>query len=167
MKKKLRIWPYISGQNFIKLRALGRCPGRFESEIVDEALSAYFSHERDDKRDAAIIRRLDRMTRQIEGLKRNQIISSEAFALYVRYFLTVTPPVPSQDKDAARSQGSVRFEGYLESLKRLLDNGDRVLFTALEDVVVDESAYFTQEELMRMHVPTPEKGAEIAEVENV
>ncbi|PHR54946.1 MAG: CopG family transcriptional regulator [Robiginitomaculum sp.] len=167
MKKKLRIWPYISGQNYIKLRALGRCPGRFESEIVDEALSAYFSHERDDKRDAAIIRRLDRMTRQVEGLKRNQIISSEAFALYVRYFLTVTPSVPPQDKNAARSQGAVRFEGYLESLKRLLDNGERVLFTALEDVVIDESAYFTQEELMRMHVPKPDKTGQKAEVENV
>ncbi|PCI53380.1 MAG: CopG family transcriptional regulator [Alphaproteobacteria bacterium] len=171
MAKKPRIHPYITQDNYVRLRALGKCPGRYESEIVDKALAAFFSNEVDDKRDAALIRRLDRMTRQMEGLKRKQIINAEAFALYVRYFLTVIPAVPNQDKDAARSQGAVRFENYLQSLKRVLEDGERVLFTALEDVVVDESAYFTKEELMRMHIPQPKKNADRksqkAEVENV
>lgn len=167
MAKKPRIHPYISTDNYIRLRALGKCPGRYESEIVDQALAAYFSNEVDDKRDAAIIRRLDRMTRQSELLKRNQIISSEAFALFVRYFLTVIPAVPDQEKELARSQGASRFESYLESLQSILDGGERVLFNALEDVVVDESVCFTPEELMRMHIPQPERKSQKAEVENV
>lgn len=166
MAKKPRIHPYISSDNFVRLRALGKCPGRYESEIVDKALAAFFSHERDDKRDAALIRRLDRMTRQMEVIKRNQIISSEAFALYVRYFLTVIPPVPEPDKEAARSQGHARFETYLKSLKRVLEDGERVLFTALEDVVVDESAFFTKDELMRLHIPAPKRTPAETEVEN-
>ncbi len=157
MISKPRIHPYISPDNFVRLQALTKCPGRRESEIVDKALAAFFSFEREDGRDGALIRRLDRMTRQMEGLKRDQIISAEAFALFVRYFLTVIPQVPNQDKAAAQAQGAARFETYLDSLKTLLEDGSRVLFTALDDVLVDESAFFTQEELMRLHKPVPAK----------
>jgi len=108
--KNPRIHPYISEDTFVRLRALAQCPGRNESEVVEKALAAFFSREYEDKRDGALIRRLDRMTRQMEGLQRKQIISGEAFALFVRYFLTVIPPVADADKAAAQSQGQGRFE---------------------------------------------------------
>jgi len=151
---KPRIHPYISEDSYGHLRAWAKRPGRNESEIVDAALAAYFSHEYDDKRDGALVRRLDRMTRQIEELKRNQIISSEAFSLYIRYFLTVIPPVDEPDKKAAQSQGQARFESYLQSLKTVLDDGERCLFGVMDDVMVDETAFFTTEELARLGKPT-------------
>lgn len=160
--KNPRIHPYICEDNYVRLRALAARPGHNESEIVDRALSAFFGHEMDDRRDAALIRRLDRMTRQSDVLKRNQIISAEAFALFMRYFLTVIPPVPDADKAAAQAQGAGRFEKYLESLQAVLADGESVLFTALEDVMVDQSAFFTKEELMRLHEPAPERPAKQA-----
>ena len=154
---KPRIWAYIDTDNDVRLTALAKKPGLNASQIVNDALTAFFAHEHEVKRDAALIRRLDRMTRQTEVLTRNQIISAEAFALFVRYFLTVIPPVPEKDKQAAGAQGAVRFERFIESLQTVLADGDRALFTALEDVMADDSAFFTKDELMRLHEVAPER----------
>lgn len=155
---KPRIWCYIDTDVFVRLTAKAKQPRQNVSLIVNTALAAFFAGETEAKRDAALIRRLDRMTRQSELLKRNQIVSTEAFALFVRYFLTVIPPVPDKDKTAASAQGAARFERFIESLQTVLSDGDRVLFTALEDVLADDSAFFTEEELMRLHdaAPKPE-----------
>ncbi|MEM6625120.1 MAG: CopG family transcriptional regulator [Pseudomonadota bacterium] len=158
-----RIRPYISPDNHVRLKALAELPGRGESEIVDKALAAFFSHEHDDKRDGALIRRLDRMTRQMEGLKRNQIIYAEAFALFMRYFLTVIPPVSEADKAAAQAQGADRYEKYLKSLRTVLADGERILFDVVDDLIVDESAFFTAEELARLHEPAPSAQKEAAD----
>lgn len=152
---KPRIGIYFEDDNFQHLQVMSKRPGEDYSGIVNKALSAFFMNEHEVKRDAAIIRRLDRMTRQADTLKRNQIISAEAFALFVRYFLTVIPPVPDSDKQSAQAQGAVRFERYLESLQTVLADGERALFTALEDVMADESAFFTKEELRRLDEPAP------------
>jgi len=155
--KNPRIHPYISEDCFVRLRALAKCPGRNESEIVDQALAAYFSREHEDQRDGALIRRLDRMTRQIEELKQQEITSSEAFALYVRYFLTVIPPVDEASRAAAQSQSQIRFSSFLDSLKVVLADGDRTLFSITEDIMADESAFFTKDELALLHQDRPER----------
>lgn len=155
--KKPRIWSYIDDDNYVRLKALASRPNETESGVVNKALGAFFAQEHEVRRDAAIIRRLDRMTRQTEVLKKNQIIAAEAFALFVRYFLTVIPPVPDAERQAAQAQGAARFEKYLTSLQTVLSDGESILFTAMDDVMVDESAFFTKEEMMRLHERRPEK----------
>lgn len=154
---KPRLAIYFDEENYTRLKVQAQRPGEDCSGLVNKALAAFFMNEHEVKRDAALIRRLDRMTRQAETLKRNQIISAEAFALFVRYFLTVIPPVPERDKQSARAQGAARFEKYIHALQTVLADGEQVLFTALEDVMLDESAFFTKEELMRLHEPAPER----------
>lgn len=151
----IRIHPYISHDTNDRLQAMAAKPGRSASSIVEAALLAYMSFEHDDKRDGAIIRRLDRTTRQIEGLHRKQIITAEAFALFVRYFLTVIPQVAESDRRAAQSEGHARFETYLKSLETILQDGEAILFDRLEDQLVDQSAFFTKEELSRLHQDVP------------
>ncbi len=154
-----RIHPYLKPEVFARLQAAKVKPGRSESDIVNQALAAFFSHEHDDKRDAALIRRLDRLSRQIEGLERKQIIAAEAFALFVRYFLTVIPQVAEADKKAAQSEGHARYETYLQSLQSILEDGDPILFNRIEDRLAERSAFFTAEELARLHEPAPTRPA--------
>lgn len=161
--KNPRIHPYISEDCYVRLKALAKQPGHNESEIVDRALAAFFSKEYEDKRDGALIRRLDRMSRQFEDLKRKQIISSEAFVLFVRHYLTVIPPLDEASKSAAQSQGQARYEGFLESLKAVLLDSDNRLFSITKDIIVDESAFFTDEELHRLHDPKPDRVSKIKE----
>ena len=161
-----RIHPYLQPDVFARLQAAKVKPGQSESDIVNRALAAFFSYEHEDKRDAALIRRLDRLSRQIEGLERRQIIATEAFALFVRYFLTVIPPVAAADKKAAQAEGHARFETYLSSLQSVLEDGEPILFNRMEDRLADTSAFFTKEELARLHDPSPERPSK-TEVANV
>lgn len=156
---KPRLHPYVSRENYVRLRAMAARPNETESGIVDRALTAFFAGHHDDKRDAAIIRRLDRLTRQFDRLERNDLILNELTALFVRYFLTVTPPLPPSQMEAARAQGSARFERFVETLGRDLRAGRRLLQRAIDEIVADETDFFTEAELDRLHQPAPEKEA--------
>src|SRR2546427_6595148 len=71
-----------------------------------------------DQREAAIAKRLDRLSRHAERMERDQNIQIETLALFIRYFLTVSTPVPEAHQDAARAQGKARFEQFVEQLDR-------------------------------------------------
>src|SRR5271167_3472914 len=66
--------------------------------VVETALASHLSPDGADRLEAALARRLDRMTRQIERLERHVTISNEALALFVRFWLTSTPPLRSEER---------------------------------------------------------------------
>ena len=154
---KPRIRPYIDEDVYVWLRTASLRPGKTESDIVNHALRSEMKGEFEDVRIKAMLRRLDRQTRTLEVLKRNQVINSEAFALFMRYFLTVIPAVSENEKEATQAEGHTRFATYVQSLRTVLSDGEPVLFTALEDVMVDQSAFFTAQELAALHEPAPKR----------
>jgi hypothetical protein len=83
-----------------------------------------------DRLEAALARRLDRMTRQIERLERHITISNEALAVFVRFWLTSTPPFP----DTAQIKGRERCEGFVEALGRRLARGRKLADEITRDV---------------------------------
>ena len=62
--------------------------------IVEAALASHLSPDGADRLEAALARRLDRMTRQMELIERHVTISNEALAVFVRFWLTTTPALP-------------------------------------------------------------------------
>jgi len=88
--------------------------------VVETALSSYLSPDNSERMEAALGRRLDRLTRQVERLERHITISNEALALFVRFWLTVTPPLPDTAQPAAQAKGRERYEGFVEALGRRL-----------------------------------------------
>ena len=56
--------------------------------VVETALASYLSPDNSERLEAALGRRLDRLTRQVERLERHVTISNEALALFVRFWLT-------------------------------------------------------------------------------
>ena len=66
--------------------------------------------------------RLDRISGQLERIERNGHVELESLALFVRYMLTVTPPVADED-DAARAVGRDRFAAFVERVGRRLAGG--------------------------------------------
>ena len=144
---KARLCVYLSDLVDQRLAIAAKRPGASKSAITDAALGAFLSPERDDQRDAAIIRRLDRISRQIDRLERDQTIVSESLALFVRYYLTVTPPLPGADQDAARALGKERFEFFVTQLGRRLAGGKNMIRDVLEEIQPAESDFFTQAEI--------------------
>jgi predicted transcriptional regulator len=102
--------------------------------VVEAALTSYLSPDNSERMEAAIGRRLDRLTRQVERLERDVTISNEALALFVRFWLTVTPPLPDAGTAAIQAKGRERYERYVEALGRRLAKGQTLAQEISRDV---------------------------------
>jgi predicted transcriptional regulator len=101
--------------------------------IVETALASHLSPDGADRLEAALARRLDRISRQLERIERHVTISNEAFALFVRFWLTSTPPLPDAAQSAAQAKGRERYDGFIEALGRRLARGRRLA----DEIVLD------------------------------
>jgi hypothetical protein len=104
--------------------------------VVETALASHLSPDGADRLEAALARRLDRMTRQIERLERHVTISNEAVALFVRLWLTSTPPLP----DTAQAKGRECYDGFVDALGRRLAKGRTLADEITADVAGDGPA---------------------------
>src|SRR6185312_12402807 len=84
--------------------------------------------------DGALVRRLDRLSRQLDRLDRDSAIMAETIALFVRYYLTITPPLPSGDQVAARALGRERFEIFVAQVGKRVASGGRLVADVMERV---------------------------------
>jgi predicted transcriptional regulator len=107
--------------------------------VVEAALASHLSPDGADRLEAALARRLDRMTRQLERVERHVAISNEAIALFVRFWLTSTPPLPDSAMPAAQVKGRERYEGFIEALGRRLARGRLLADEISRDIAGDAS----------------------------
>ncbi|MHA7774675.1 CopG family transcriptional regulator [Roseibium sp. M-1] len=145
MKPRLNV--HIAHEISERVEIAAKRPGVTKAAIVEAALLGFFSKELDDQRDGALIRRLDRMSRHHDRLERNLSITTETLALFIRFFLTVTPPLPNADQEAARALGKERFEYFTRQLARRIAGGKNMIRDVLEEVSADESEFFTEAEI--------------------
>lgn len=139
---------FVAPDHARRLAELAARKGVSKSSIVAAALASWLAPEAGDQRETAVAKRLDRLSRQLEKFERDQTILIETVALFVRYFLTVSAPIPEAHQDAAKAQGRARFEQFVEQLGRHLLRG-----RSLVRDVVDE---------LRPDAATPGNGAERA-----
>ena len=110
---------------------------RPKSEVVRAAVASFLSPDGSERMEAAVTRRLDRMSRQIERLERDMTIGNEAVALFIRAWLTATPPLPEGAQTAAQAKGRERYEGFVEALGRRVASGRSFVGEVLDDRSAD------------------------------
>ncbi|OZA30052.1 MAG: CopG family transcriptional regulator [Hydrogenophilales bacterium 17-61-9] len=143
---RTRLNLFIEHEHAKRLDELSTMKGLSKSSIVAAALASFLSPDSGDQREAAIAKRLDRLSRQLDKLERDQNILIETLALYVRYFLTVSTPVPETHQEAARAQGRARFEQFIEQLGRHLLRGRSLVKDVVEEIQPDQSQFFGLQE---------------------
>ena len=104
------------------------------SAIVEAAITSLLSPDHSDAREAAFVRRLDRLTRQVQRMERDLGVTAETLALFVRFWLQVTPPLPPEAQAAAQAKGRERFEGFIDTLGKRLQKGQSFLREIPDDV---------------------------------
>jgi hypothetical protein len=104
------------------------------SAIVEAAVASFLSPDGADRREAAFARRLDRLSRQVQRLERNVAITAETLALFIRFWLGITPPLPNDAQAAAHVKGRERFEGFIQALGSRLQKGQSFLNEIPQDV---------------------------------
>jgi hypothetical protein len=124
---KARMNVYFEPSLLQRVEDLAARKGLTKSTIIEAAVASFLSPDAEDRREAAFARRLDRLTRHVERLERDVMISAEALALFVRFWLTVTPPLPDSAQLAAKAKGTERYQGFVETLGRRVAKGQSVL----------------------------------------
>jgi predicted transcriptional regulator len=102
--------------------------------VVETALTSYLSPDGSERMEAALGRRLDRLSRQMERMERHITVANEALALFVRFWLTTTPALPDTVQAAAQTKGQARYEGYIEALVRRLAKGHTLAKEVSQDI---------------------------------
>lgn len=156
---RTRLNLFIEPEHARRLDELATMKGLSKSSIVAAALASFLSPDSGDQREAAIAKRLDRLSRQLDKLERDQNILIETLALYVRYFLTVSTPVPEAHQEAARAQGRARFEQFIEQLSRHLLRGRSLVKDVVEEIQPDQNPFFGQQQNVHAATPDDESGA--------
>ncbi|MEJ0066206.1 MAG: CopG family transcriptional regulator [Caulobacteraceae bacterium] len=110
--------------------------GKSLSIVAAAAIASFLSPDSAERQEAVLARRLDRLSRQFERFERDQGISVEMLALFVRFWLAATPPVPEAAQTAARAKGQERYQGFVDALGRRIAAGK--LFT--REVSFDQTA---------------------------
>jgi predicted transcriptional regulator len=113
--------------------------------IVETALSSYLSPDGADQLEAALSRRLDRINRQLDRMERHIAITNESVALFVRFWLTQTPPLPDAGQPAAQAKGKQRYEGFIEALGRRIARGKSLIDEITREVEAAKPAAETDE----------------------
>jgi hypothetical protein len=110
------------------------------TRIVEAAVASFLSPDGADQTEAALTRRLDRLTRTMERLERDQEITGEALALFIRFWLTTTPPMPDALREAAQAKGRERYGNFVETLARRLAKGTTLSRELTREVAAAHSA---------------------------
>lgn len=119
---KVRQNLYLDRKVTDALEALAAKPGANKSRLVNDALTAWLARRGTNEVIDKLQPRLDLFAREFAAIRRENEVLRESFALFVRYQLTVTPPLPDNDK-AGLAIGRDRFEAFVRQVGRALANG--------------------------------------------
>ena len=139
--KKIQLSIYLDPETFRTLEAFAQRRGQPKSLVAEAAIASFLSPDDSDRREAAFAKRLDRIARVLERLERNDSVTLETIALFIRFWLTSTPALPEQSSASARAKGAERYDRFVEALGRRLSSGS----TVLKEVSIDLQASGTPE----------------------
>lgn len=96
------------------------------TEIVEAALASLLTPDHDERLEAMVTRRLDRMSRQLDRIEWQGELVSETMALLVRHWLTNSPPLLDAALAAAQAVGKKRWEAFVAALARRMEAGPKL-----------------------------------------
>ncbi len=130
-KSQVRYQLFLTPKLAERLEALAAKPGVTKSAILVDALTAWINAAGASEAEERFSVRLDRISNQLARIERDGHVLIEAFALFVHYQLSVTPPIPEGDV-AARASGLGRFNKFVAQVGKAMASGNRAL-TPAED----------------------------------
>ena len=136
MPRKTPLSVYLDPSLLRDLDAFATERRKPRSLVIEAAIRSFLTPDDAERREAVIAKRLDRIVGVLDRLERNDSVTLEALAVFVRFWLTATPSLPEQTTAAARAKGAERYDRFVEALGRRLANGPGLL----KEIAVDTSS---------------------------
>lgn len=140
MDKKARLSVYLDPDLMHSLADYAERRDRSRSIVAEAAIASFLSPDADERREAAIAKRLDGIDRHLQRIERDLGIAVEMTALFVRFWLASTPQLPDTLQVATRAKGGERYDSFLDALGRRLAKGPKVRQEIGEDGVAGQSS---------------------------
>src|SRR5262245_48189833 len=141
MSKK-RYTVYLSHPLARKFDLVAQQRNGAKSALVEEALRASLEPRQHEGLEDALARRLNEVSKALATVKRDVAIATETLALFVRYFLTITPPLPESEQEPARLLGKERFHVFVAQIGRRLAGDHRLVSEVLASIAQNEPDLF-------------------------
>ncbi|MCR4266777.1 ribbon-helix-helix domain-containing protein [Nitratireductor sp. ZSWI3] len=109
-----------------KLDRLSRNPSTTKSEIVAKAVEAFLEQRGENELDRRYGQRLDRLSRDLDHVRRDAEMILESLALFIRFSITLHAHTPVPDK-ATQAIAQERFQKFVEQVGRQIASGKRSL----------------------------------------
>ncbi|WFE89840.1 CopG family transcriptional regulator [Roseibium porphyridii] len=133
-KKKTQISAYLDQDVMMMLADYAARRDLSQSLVVEAAVASFLSPDADERREAAVTKRLDRIDRRMTRLERDLGIAVETLAIFVRFWLATTPALPEPAAQAARAKAGERYDAFVTALGRRLAKGPKLRQEISEDV---------------------------------
>lgn len=131
---KKRYTLYISRPLARRFEETARNKHGGKSALVEEALASSLTPQQVPGIDDILARRLDELSKISKTVERDVAIVTETLSLFVRYYLTVTPPLPTDEQEPARLLGRERFQVFVAQVGRQLAGDQRLVSEVLESI---------------------------------
>lgn len=129
------------GKNQHRVRKEAKLRGVSMSQLTQAALIAFLDADKD-KREALVLRRFDRLSRQMGKLERDFSILTETLALFIQYELAIAPPIPVSDQAAAKALAKERFAHFIKRVASRLETGKSLTNEVIEEFSASETDFF-------------------------
>lgn len=143
MRQKISV--QLPEELFARLEAAAEQRGTTRTAVVEAALKQFLSNGAETDDDAALRRRLEWMSDQLEQLKRDLRTVNETVALHARFDLTVTPAIPQPHQRAACLLGQERFEVFAAQVGRRVHLGTPLMRETMERLATTRPDLFDRE----------------------
>jgi hypothetical protein len=98
--------------------------GGTKSDIVNAAIDRFLDPAPEKGPYAELLAQLDVQRKRLRRICREVEVTAEILAVFVRYFLMVTPPLPENEQEEARQLGRARLKVFLKEVgRRVISDG--------------------------------------------
>jgi hypothetical protein len=139
-KKRYTVW--LSRPLAHKFEAVAARSKGGKSGVVEDALKAALEPQLLPGVNDALARRFESLNRTVAQIERDMAITTDTLGLFVRYFLTVTPPMPESEQEAARLLGRERFAVFVVEVGRRMTSDRRLVAEVLESIAKNDPDLF-------------------------
>ncbi len=132
--KKQRLSVYLDPDVMKALADYAARRDQSRSLVAEAAVASFLSPDAAERQEAATAKRLDQLDRRMTRMERDLGIAVETLAVFVRFWLTTSPPLPEPAQAAARAKAGERYDAFVAALGRRLAKGPKLRQEISEDV---------------------------------
>jgi uncharacterized membrane protein YebE (DUF533 family) len=96
------------------------------TDVVEAALASLLTPDQEERLEAVLGRRLDRLGRQLDRIEWQLDLSNEAFVMFVRSWFANSPPLPDAALRASQASSKKRWAAFIDALSRRMELGPKL-----------------------------------------